>query len=187
MEEKERLEELEKYKSDLNGNPSMYVGTYGKHNEGNLYGMWIDLTKVSDAEEFYDVCGLLHIDEQSAEYMCQDYEGFPEKFYHEWLTPDNVQELLNYLHSYTPKEREIIEEYWDEIDSKKDAREILLKHVWDGSLRDYAEHYIEELVGEFGYDIPKIVSNNIDWDGVAYDLSYDFDETSNFVFSNLKN
>ena len=40
-------------------NVSLYVGTYRKYNDGNLGGMWVDMTTFSDDDEFFDFCRLL--------------------------------------------------------------------------------------------------------------------------------
>lgn len=42
----------------------VYVGTYGKYNNGSLFGAWLDLSDYSDKEEFYDACRELHKDEE---------------------------------------------------------------------------------------------------------------------------
>ena len=34
----------------------IYVGTYGKYNNGSLSGAWLDLSDYSDKEEFYEAC-----------------------------------------------------------------------------------------------------------------------------------
>ena len=47
----------------------VYVGTYGKYNNGSLFGAWLDLSDYSDKEEFYEACRELHKDEEDAEYM----------------------------------------------------------------------------------------------------------------------
>ena len=47
----------------------VYVGTYGKYNNGSLFGAWLDLSDYTDKEEFYEACRELHKDEEDAEYM----------------------------------------------------------------------------------------------------------------------
>lgn len=64
-------------------NPSVYVGTYGKYNEGSLDGEWVDITEFDSYEDFIDYCRKLHGDENSAELMFQDFAGFPEIWYSE--------------------------------------------------------------------------------------------------------
>ena len=41
----------------------VYVGTYGKYNNGSLFGAWLDLSDYSDKEDFYEACRELHKDE----------------------------------------------------------------------------------------------------------------------------
>ena len=78
-------------------NPSVYVGTYHKYNEGSLYGMWVDLVACGNYDTFIEVCHKLHADESDPELMFQDYENFPEKWYSESCmdedTFDNIMEF----------------------------------------------------------------------------------------------
>ena len=52
-----RAEIQDMYGSELEGNPSVYCGTYGKYNNGSLFGLWLDITKFND----YDELDLLYI------------------------------------------------------------------------------------------------------------------------------
>ena len=77
-------------KEDVNeeGHPSIYVGTYGKYNNGSLQGEWVDLTNFDNRDEFYAYCNKLHGDEPEGqrELMFQDYEYIPEIFIGEsWI------------------------------------------------------------------------------------------------------
>ena len=66
---------------------SVYVGTYGKYNNGSLFGAWLDLSDYADKEEFYEACRELHKDEEDAEFMFQDYENIPENLISEsWIS-----------------------------------------------------------------------------------------------------
>jgi len=58
----------------------VYVGTYGKYNNGSLFGAWLDLSDYSDKEDFYEACRELHKDEEDAEYMFQDWVEKPRDF-----------------------------------------------------------------------------------------------------------
>jgi len=58
----------------------VYVGTYGKYNNGSLFGAWLDLSDYSDKEDFYEACRELHKDEEDAEYMFQDWENSALKY-----------------------------------------------------------------------------------------------------------
>lgn len=56
----------------------VYVGTYAKYNDGNLFGKWFDLEDYTDLDEFYEACADLHADEEDPELMFQDWEGIPD-------------------------------------------------------------------------------------------------------------
>ncbi|MDR4954247.1 antirestriction protein ArdA [Chryseobacterium sp. ES2] len=53
---------------------SIYVGTYKKHNEGSLFGEWLNLSDYSDYDELLEAMKELHQDEEDAEFMLQDHE-----------------------------------------------------------------------------------------------------------------
>lgn len=53
---------------------SVYVGTYKKYNEGNIFGEWLTLGDYIDYEEFIKACKDLHEDEEYPELMFQDWE-----------------------------------------------------------------------------------------------------------------
>ena len=56
----------------------IYVGTYAKYNDGNLFGKWLDLEDYADRDDFYEACTELHNDEDDPELMFQDWEGIPD-------------------------------------------------------------------------------------------------------------
>lgn len=66
----------------------LYVGDYASYNNGFLHGQWIDLDGKSTEEIWSDIDTVLaenteHLGQLCEEPMFQDYEGFPEPFYHE--------------------------------------------------------------------------------------------------------
>lgn len=83
-------------KTSLN-NAKLYVGTYAKYNDGSINGAWLDLSDYDTAEEFLTACAELHADEPDAEFMFQDYEGFPSKYYGESMSYDDLEKLYNVL------------------------------------------------------------------------------------------
>ena len=97
--------------TDLDG-VGIYVGTYAKYNNGNIYGMWIDLNKVGDADEFFEVCTKLHSDEDDPEFMMQDFQGFPKFLYDESMNKEDVQKILDWI-SLKKSDQEILEDYVD--------------------------------------------------------------------------
>ena len=61
--------------------PAIYVGTYGKYNNGSLEGEWVYLDQFNSKDEFLQYCTQkLHANERNAELMFQDYEYIPEGF-----------------------------------------------------------------------------------------------------------
>ncbi len=77
--------------------PSVYCGTYGKYNDGSLFGMWLDLTKFEDYDEFLDICRQLHADEEDPEFMYQDFEYFPRSLYCEsCMSEDTFNKIIEY-------------------------------------------------------------------------------------------
>ena len=47
--------------------PRVYVGTYGKYNNGSIAGQWFDLSNYDSSEEFYEDIRELHSDEEDPE------------------------------------------------------------------------------------------------------------------------
>lgn len=91
----ELQEAIADHKSPYDGDPSVYVGTYGKYNEGSLCGLWIDLSSFNDYDEFINFCKDIHTDEEYPELMAQDYEGFPRQWYNEgFMSEDDFDNIL---------------------------------------------------------------------------------------------
>ena len=76
---------IAEHKSGCDGEPSVYVGTYGKYNGGEdpLRSLWIDLSSFDDYDEFINFCKAIHADEYDPELMAQDFKDFPRDFYNE--------------------------------------------------------------------------------------------------------
>jgi antirestriction protein len=91
--------------------PRVYVGTYGKYNEGSIEGKWLDLEDYASKEEFLKACQELHQDESDPEFMFQDFEGFPEQYYDENGLSDDLWDWLKLSH----EDRELLQVYQDEV------------------------------------------------------------------------
>ena len=69
--------------------PSIYVGTYEKYNNGSIAGKWLKLNDYDDLEGFYKACKELHNDESDPELMFQDFEYIPNSMIGEsWLSDE---------------------------------------------------------------------------------------------------
>lgn len=170
-------ESIEQYRmTDLSG-IGVYVGTYRKYNNGSLYGMWVDLEACGDEDTFMDVIKQLHYDEKDPEYMYQDFQCFPRKFYEEsHLDLEGIFEWLE----HDENERDIIEAYWSDRDDDVDMQTILDRYVGkDLDFEDMAREEVEMTLAQYtapsyGYgkrcEIPSWILNNIDYKGVADDL-----------------
>ena len=73
---------IEEHEADYReDNPSLYCGTYAKYNDGDLSGMWVDLSTFDSYDDFINFCKAFHADEYDPELMFQDYENFPREWY----------------------------------------------------------------------------------------------------------
>ena len=131
------------HKSDCDGEPSVYVGTYGKYTYSSLRGMWIDLSSFVDYDEFITFCKAIHADEEDPELMAQDFEGFPREWYHEgFITEDDFDHILQYSRMCDRYGAEAVDDYMefhDDLDDFEDA----YCGEWE-SEEDFARHFIED-------------------------------------------
>ena len=149
----------------------VYVGTYGKYNNGSLFGAWLDLSDYSDKEEFYEACRELHKDEEDAEYMFQDWENVPECLIGESWISENFFTL-----------RDAVEDLGD-TEQEEDADD-LIKAFQDEYIGQYddEEDFATQIVAEC-YELPDFAETYFDYQRFARDLfmcDYWFDD--GFVF-----
>lgn len=127
-------EAVARHKSSCDGEPSVYVGTYGKYNDGSLCGLWIDLSSFNSYDDFIDFCKAIHADEEDPELMAQDYEGF--------MSEDDFDHILEYSDMCDKHGQEAVDDYMefhDELDNFEEA----YCGEWD-SEEDFARHIISE-------------------------------------------
>lgn len=164
-------------------NPALYVGTYGKYNDGSIDGMWVDMTTFSDEEDFFDFCRLLHHDEADPEFMFQDYENMPYELYNECLCPDEIAKIIAFANE-TEEHREVMEAYvsnygwseqltWDDVSEryqgKFDSEEEFAEHIFDGL---------------YAYEMPDFARRYFDYEAFARDLFMgDYTFVDGHVFS----
>jgi antirestriction protein len=149
--------------------PKIYVGTYAKYNDGSLDGKWVDLTEYDTYEDFLAAMHELHSDEDDPEFMVQDYENFPEKWYHEAGLP-------------TEEEFNKINDYYMMDDSKKEAYEVFVNYTGLDSIEDFEEAYEGQFDSpqDFGYyaidtwGIPDDPESYIDYEAFGRDLTMDW-------------
>lgn len=132
-------------KEDSDTPPRIYVGTYGKYSSGSIDGAWLNLDDYKDKDEFYEAARELHKDESDPELMFQDYEGFPEQYYNESSTPDELWAWL----ALSPDQREILEMYI-EATGNSDATIEKAEEAFQGkydSEEDWAQQFLDDTGG----------------------------------------
>ena len=153
----------------------VYVGTYAKYNNGNLYGAWLDLEDYVDHEEFIAACKELHKDEHDPELMFQDYEGFPDEYYNESSINPEVWDWLELDDS----ERDLVDSYLRGFgrchgDSPKDV----LRRAQDADhgVHDSFEDYVDEYIDDVGLldDIPKHLQKYFNGKAYANDMRHSY-------------
>jgi antirestriction protein len=158
----------------------LYVGTYAKYNNGSIAGAWLDLENYSDAGEFYEACAQLHSDEEDPEFMFQDFEGFPDRFYSESGISDDLFEFL----ALDDDDRKMLAAYidgsGDESATIEDAQEAFAGEFHNDE--DFAYQLAED-VGDIPQDIPSYIV--IDWEATARNIMFDYFESDGFYFRNL--
>ena len=174
----ERLEELGytvadlqeaviNHKSDCDGQPSVYVGTYGKYNDGSLCGLWIDLSSFNAYDEFIDFCLAIHADEEDPELMAQDYEGFPRQWYNEgFMSEDDFDNIIEYSELCDKYCQEAVDDYMEFHDELDDFEEAYCGE-WN-SEEDFARHIVSEC-----YDLEKSMgelANYFDYEAFGREL-----------------
>ena len=174
----ERLEELgytvaelqdaiSRHKSECDGEPSVYVGTYGKYNNGSLSGLWIDLSSFNGYDDFIDFCRAIHADEEDPELMAQDYEGFPRQWYNEgFMSEDDFDHIIEYNDMCDKYGQEAVDDYMEFADSLDDFEEAYCGE-WD-SEEDFARHIVNEC-----YDLERMMgslSNYFDYEAYGREL-----------------
>ncbi|MBD5505637.1 MAG: antirestriction protein ArdA [Lachnospiraceae bacterium] len=169
----ELQEAIANHKSECDGEPSVYVGTYAKYNEGSLRGLWIDLSSFNDYDEFINFCKAIHADEEDPELMAQDYECFPRQWYTEgFMSEDDFDHILEYSDMCDKHGNDAVDDYLEFHDSLDNFEEAYCGE-WD-SEEDFARHIVEEC-----YNLEKMMgslANYFDYEAFAREL-FDWDYT----------
>jgi antirestriction protein len=157
----------------------IYVGTYAKYNNGSIAGAWIDLEQFSDKDDFLEACAQLHEDEDDPEFMFQDFEGFPDRFYSESGIDDALFEYL----ALDDNAREILAAYI-ECTGDSDATIDDAMDKFQGEFNSDVD-FVDELLtscGDLPSDLPSYVV--IDWEATARNIMFDYMVHDGFYFSN---
>lgn len=170
--------------------PKLYVGTYGKYNNGSIAGKWLDLTDYSSNEEFYKACAELHSDEKDPEYMFQDYEYLPKCFYSESGLDARLWDFV----ALDEDDREKVSEYLDEVDSTQEDLQSIIDDYYEGNINDMkgdsftmsdAEAYGYHMKEQGLIEIPDHLESYFDFEKYGKECLYDATITeSGHIFRN---
>ena len=138
----------------------IYVGTYYKHNSGDISGEWLQLSDYSDITEFYEACKALHSDESDPEYMFQDYENIPNDLISESWISSKFWEIA-----------EALEEIED-----PEAFQIFIDNFSFDMENDPIDDLIEKFNESFSGDFSNSSNPQIDFAYQLIDECYNIDE-----------
>jgi antirestriction protein len=145
--------------SKITDQMAVYVGTYGKYNEGSLFGAWIDLTLIKDEEDFNELCSAIHYLEEDAEFMFQDWQSIPSRYISEsGLTAS----FWDYLEAYNGT-------------SNTEALEKFVSYGYNPE--DFSSYYMGEYDNEQEY-AEQLLAETGDLDQIPHHLRYYFDYES---------
>lgn len=142
----------------------IYVGTYSKYNDGNLFGAWLDLEDYADKEEFETACRMLHRDEDDPELMFQDWEEIPAQF----IGESHIDEALWDWLSLSEDDKNLLSVYLENVNQNGDLDEAQESYLGTyESEADWAQEYWEET--GLLESIPKDLQGYIDYESYARD------------------
>tara|TARA_A100000171_G_scaffold37434_1_gene36437 strand:+ start:525 stop:1013 length:489 start_codon:yes stop_codon:yes gene_type:complete len=150
----------------------IYVGTYGKYNDGNLAGKWLQISDYQNKHEFVEACRKLHEDEHDPEFMFQDWEGLPDNTVGESHLDDLVFDFAN----IDQDDRDIIDAYMDATGQELDDA---LENALD-SFRGYfdsVQDFGEELAADI-LEIPSNIEPYFDYEAYGRDCLLDMSHTT---------
>jgi len=147
----------------LTDQPAIYVGTYEKYNDGNLFGAWFQLDRFENAEAFWEAARALHRDEADPELMFQDWQSIPEGMVGESHTSDDLWPWLK-LDAET---REIVRVYRKRVNAEGSIADAL--DAFSGQYKSRAA-FAERDFEDQGLVVPEHLQGFVDWDRMALSL-----------------
>ena len=150
------------------GEAQVYVGTYGKYNDGSIAGAWVSIESFDTYEEFMDFCHAIHSNEYDPELMFQDFQGFPKDFYWEGGISEEKFDLIKQYCAYSENMQEAADAWLGLGNDNFEKFDDAYRGQWD-SEEDFAEYVWEDMC----YNIPDYIRRFINWKWVANDIFSD--------------
>ena len=147
--------------------PRVYVGTYGKYNNGSIKGAWLNLADYADKDAFYSACAELHKDESDPELMFQDHEGIPEGMISESSIEDELWEWL----ALGDGDRELVAVYREHVDASGSIEDA--QDSYQGTFES-EEDWAESFLDDTGIlkEVPESLRGYIDYEKYVRDAGY---------------
>lgn len=147
----------------------IYIGTYSKYNNGNLFGSWLDLDDYACKDDFLEACFELHKDESDPELMYQDKEDLLDD-----LCSESFIHSLAFEYSLLDDEDKFKFEAWldiNKLDPNDDSISSLIKDisVYPSKI-EYAERLFEDC---YSHDMPELLVRYFDMESWTRDLFMD--------------
>jgi antirestriction protein len=170
--------------------PKIYVASLADYNAGSLRGEWLNLDDYASADELLAAIGamLKNLDAEHGleygqpreEWAVHDYEGFPERFYSEYMGFARVYEWLELTADMSDERKEALEIF---VNNGHDADSFdnyyLGYHGGEAAYDDdkTAQEFVETMFWESHTkeEIPTSVRNYIDFAAMARDQTYSGD------------
>ena len=153
---------------------AVYVGTYGKYNDGSIDGKWMYPADYDTLDDFIDACMELHSDEEDPELMFQDAENLPDSLYSE---SDFSEEAFDFA------------KWIDDNDDKADAAVAYINLFGDWDEDDFEDRYRGDFDSDedFCWDfidacggvkeaLGEDLSNYFDYEHFGRELAWDMSE-----------
>ena len=188
-------------KTDIKEDARIFLTDYASYNNGSQFefGHWVELEKFDTADELYKYIKnhfaeadkkspLDKYGSQREEIMITDFEGFPNEIY---------SESMNFNHLY---------EYFERAENCGYSNEIIKAYASLGvygldNIDQFFQSLEESYCGEFSNDVEfaddycemhgltkdheVFPYNHIDWDSVADELMFSYDEAEGHYFRQL--
>lgn len=160
----------------------IYVGTYKKYNEGNIFGKWITLGDFENIENFYQECRELHSDEESPEFMFQDIEC--PKILEKYITEYSIsKDIFSIAEALEGKDIEMIEAFISLGFDLTTENIINAEERFCGqfdNFTDLAEHFVNEL-GLLD-EMPENLKIYFDYEKYGKDLDMEMQSFNGYYF-----
>lgn len=154
----------------------LYVGTYGKYNNGSINGEWVDLTEFATHDEFLAHCATIHSDEHDPEFMFQDCEGIPSALYSE-CSAKAIFEIIEYCKDNDIDDIETAFLYVSETGNSIDS----FQDNYCGQYNDPTD-FSYELAQDMLHGCDKTIAMYFDYDMWHRDIMLDYNIVNGCIF-----